>query len=165
MSVIFSATVFIGSIVMLVWLYRGPFYVPTKRRYLPRIIGMLDLKSGEKVVDLGSGDGRLVAAFAEVGVEAHGYEHNPLLVMYSKQAFKKQRLKGKAFVHMRNFWDADLSSFDGVVVYGIPYIMSRLEEKLRKELKPGARVVSNAFPFPNWEPIAKEKTIYLYRQS
>ena len=90
MPTAFYATIFIGSIVMLVWLYRGPFYVPTRRKYVPRIIAMLDLKAGDKVVDLGSGDGRLVIALAEAGAEAHGFEHNPLLVMRSKKSIKKR---------------------------------------------------------------------------
>ncbi len=164
MPIIFYATVFIGSIVMLVWLYRGPFYVPTRRKYVPRIIAMLDLKEGERVVDLGSGDGRLLVALAHAGAEAHGYEHNPLLVLKSKQNVKREGVEDKAFVHMSNFWDVDTSQFDGVVVYGIPYIMTRLEEKLKKELRPGARVVSYSFPFPNWEPTKKEKAVYLYKK-
>lgn len=164
MSIIFYATVFIGSIIMLVWLYRGPFYVPTRRKYVPRIIAMLELKGGERIVDLGSGDGRLLVALAEAGAEAHGFEHNPLLVMRSKKTIKTRGLEDRAFVYMSNFWNADISGYDGVVVYGIPYIMQRLEEKLQKELRPGARVVSYSFPFPNWEPAAKEKAVYLYKQ-
>ena len=164
MPIIFYATVFIGSIFMLVLLYRGPLFVPTRRKYVPRIIEMLDVRPGEKIVDLGSGDGRLLVAIAKAGAEAHGFEHNPLLVVKSKHNFKKEGVVGKAFVHMSNFWDVDVSQFDGVVVYGIPYIMTRLEEKLKKELRPGARVVSYSFPFPNWEPTAKEKAVYLYKK-
>lgn len=164
MSIIFYATVFIGSIFMLALLRRGPLFVPTQRKYVSRIIEMLNISPGEKVVDLGSGDGRLLIAIAKAGGEAHGYEHNPILVMKSKLNFKKEGVDGSAFVHMSNFWDVDVAQFDGVVVYGIPYMMSRLEEKLRRELRPGARVVSYSFPFPNWEPSAKEKAVYLYRK-
>lgn len=164
MSIVFYATVFIGSIFILALLRRGPLFVPTQRKYVSRIIEMLSLTPGERVVDLGSGDGRLLIAIAKAGGEAHGYEHNPILVMKSKLNFKKEGVEGSAFVHMGDFWDADTSQFDGVVVYGIPYIMSRLEEKLRRELRPGARVVSYSFPFPNWEPTAKEKAVYLYKK-
>lgn len=164
MSLVIPTVVFLGSIIMLVWLRRGAFFVPTKRTHVSRIMGILNLKPGEKVVDLGSGDGRLLIALAEAGAEAHGYEHNPLLVARSKFALKKRGLEGKAFVHMENFWNADLSSFDGVVIYGISYIMPKLEKKLRAELRPGARVVSNAFKFPSWEPAAKDRGVYLYIQ-
>ena len=164
MLIIFYATVFLGSLMMLVWLRRGPFYVPTRRKYVPRIIAMLNLQPGEKIVDLGSGDGRLLVALAEAGAIAHGYEHNPLLVMRSRSMLKKKGLEGKAFVHMSNFWETDISVFDGVVVYGIPYIMSRLEEKLGRELRPGTRVVSYSFPLPTWKLIAKEKEVYVYRK-
>ena len=149
---------------MLVWLRRGPLFVPTRRKYVARIITMLDIKPGEKIADLGSGDGRLLIAIARAGAEAHGYEHNPLLVLKSKQNFKRDGVEGKAFVHMGNFWDVDTSEFDGIVVYGIPYIMARLEEKLKRELRPGSRVVSYSFSFPSWAPTAKEKAVYLYKK-
>ncbi len=164
MGVAFYAAVFAGSILMLFWLQRGPFFVPTKRSYIPHIISLLALRSGEKVADLGSGSGRVLIALAQSGAEAHGFEHNPLLVWYSRRSVRSAGLKEKAFTHRRNFWHQDLSSFDAVVVYGISYIMPRLERKLRAELRPGARVVSNAFPFPNWRPAATHKKLYLYRQ-
>lgn len=164
MAVVFYATVFVGSILMLIWLARGPFFVPTKRAYIPHIIAMLALRPGEKAADLGSGAGRLLVALADTGAEAHGFEHNPLLVWCSRRTVARAGMQGKAFTHLCNFWHQDMSSFDAVVVYGIPYIMPRLEEKLRRELRPGARVVSNSFPFPNWQPIATHKRVYLYRQ-
>ena len=164
MSTIFYITVLIGSIFMLVLLYRGPLFVPTRRKDVSRVIEMLRITPGEKIIDLGSGDGRLLIAIAKAGAEAHGYEHNPLLVMKSKLNFKKEGVVGKAFVHMRNFWDVDISQFNGVVIYGIPYIMARLEKKLERELRQGARVVSYSFQFPNWEPTVKEKAVYLYKK-
>ena len=164
MATIFYAIVFIGSIIMLVWLRRGPFYVPTKRNYVPHIIDFLSLKPGEKAVDLGSGNGRLLIALAQAGAEAHGFEHNPLLVWRSRYNIKRAGLTGKAFVHIDNFWNVDVSSFDGVVIYGIPYIMHKLEEKLQRELRPGARVVAHSFPFPSWKPSATHKRVYLYKK-
>jgi len=164
MLTIFYAIVVVGSLIMLVWLARGPFYVPTKRNYVPHIVKFLAIKQGEKAVDLGSGNGRLLIALAQAGAEAHGFEHNPLLVWRSRYNIKKAGLHGKAFVHMNNFWDVDVSSFNCVVIYGIPYIMPKLEEKLRRELKSGARVVAHSFPFPSWKPVESHKRVYLYHQ-
>lgn len=75
---------------------------------------------------------------------------------------KKAKLRGKAFVHWKNFWKENVSQFDVVIVYGISYMMKKLETKLQKELKSGSRVVSNYFIFSNWEPVQKEKHILLY---
>lgn len=156
---------FLGSILMLLWLYRGPFFVPTRRKDVSRIIALLGVQPGERIVDLGSGDGRLLIAIAQAGAEAHGFEHNPFLVWRSRRNAKRLGLEDKIFVHQNNFWTVDVSRFDAVTVYGIPYIMQRLEKKLRTELKSGARVVSYSFPFPHWEPVKKEKRVYLYRQA
>lgn len=161
---LFPFTVLIGSVLMLLWLSRGPLYVPTKRTHLPRIIALLGVKAGERVVDLGSGDGRLMVALAEAGAEAHGYEHNPLLVWRSRRRFRALGIAHRTKVYFGDFLRVDLSSYDGVVVYGIPYIMGRLERKLRAELRPGARVVSHAFRFPNWEPVRADRGAYLYIQ-
>ncbi len=158
----FYILVVVGSAIMLLWLSRGPFFVPTRRKYVSRIIPMLNLKEGEKVIDLGSGDGRLLIAIAEAGGIAHGFEHNPLLVWRSRRNARKAGLQERIVVYGKNFWDADISEYDAVVIYGIPYIMARLEQKLRSELKKGARVVSYSFSFPTWKPIEKDKAVYLY---
>ena len=163
-SMIFPLVVLIGSVIMLIWLSRGPFFVPTRRKYVPRIIEMLEVKAGEKIIDLGSGDGRLMIAIAEAGGEAHGFEHNPLLVWRSRRNIRKAGFSGRAFVYQRDFWSVDVSVYDAVVIYGIPYIMERLEKKLRAELRPGARVVSYSFQFPTWKPMKSDRRVYLYRQ-
>lgn len=149
---------------MLLWLSRGPFFVPTRRKHISRIIDMLAVRPDEKIVDLGSGDGRLLIAIAKAGGEAHGFEHNPLLVWRSRQNAKRAGLADKIFVYQGNFWAADISRYDAAVIYGIPYIMQRLEEKLRTELKSGARVVSYSFSFPNWKPVKSDRHVYLYQK-
>ena len=162
-ELIFYTTVLIGSIAMLLHLRRGAFFVPSRRNDVSRMLSFLNVRHGMRIADLGSGDGRLLIAIAEAGGEAHGYEHNPLLVWQSRWAIKKRGLQNRAFVHYSDFWKEDFSSYDAVVLYGIPYIMSKLEAKLRRELRPGTRVVSNAFTFPTWEPIEKVHRVYLYQ--
>ena len=162
---LFYLTVFLGSVWILFWLSRGAFFVPMPRSGLPRVVSLLALQKGERAVDVGSGDGRLLIALAEAGAEAHGFEHNLLLVWRSRRNIKKAGLSGKAFVHWNNFWKENFSPFDAVTIYGIPYIMGRLERKLRAELRPGARVVSYSFTFPNWQLAQSDNRVYLYRQS
>ncbi len=162
---LFYLTVFLGSIWILFWLSRGAFFVPLPHSAVPRVIRLLALQPGEKAVDVGSGDGRLLIALAEAGAEAHGFEHNILLVWRSRRNIRRAGLSARAFVHWSDFWDEDFSRFDAVTIYGIPYIMRRLEKKLRAELRPGARVASYSFPFPDWQPIKSDGKVYLYRQS
>lgn len=143
-------------------MFRGAFFAPSERKEVERIILLSGAKSGDKAVDLGSGDGRLVIALAKAGAEAHGYEINPILVWWSRLKIKKAGLSKKAFVYQKNFWNLDLSDFNIVSVFGIKYMMARLELKLKKELKPDARVVSNYFIFPTWQYSKKESSAYLY---
>ncbi len=141
----------------------GAIYVPTKKERINKIIRFAEIRPGEKAVDLGSGDGRLVIALAKAGAESYGYEVNPVLVYKSKKNIQDAGLEEKAFISLGSFWQADLSEFDVVVVYGMKHVMSRLGKKLKKELKKDARVISNTFELPGWSQVKKEDNIYLYR--
>lgn len=144
--------------------FRGVMYVPSTDEKVKKMVDILKAKNGEKAVDLGSGDGRLVIALAKAGAMAYGYEINPFLVAKSRKKIKESGLEKGALILQNNFWNEDLSQFDIVTVYGIHHIMKGLEVKLSKELKWGARVVSNAFSFPSWKCAAKEDGVYLYEQ-
>ena len=62
----------------------GAPYIPSGEKEVDKIISLAKIKPGDRVVDLGSGDGRIVIGFAKQGTEAHGYEVNPILVLWSK---------------------------------------------------------------------------------
>lgn len=143
---------------------RGAPYFTTKPKSLEVIIRLADARPSEFVADLGSGDGRIIMAFAKQGIEAHGFEINPLLVWISRCRIKRAGLEGKAFIHWKSFWRADLSWFDVVVVYGITRIMRKLGEKLEKELKPGTKVISNIYRFPGMRQVTDEGRIFLYQK-
>ena len=144
------------------FIFWGAIYVPTSWSKIKKIIELADIKQGERAVDLGSGDGRLVIALAKSGAESHGYEINPWLVRLARKNIRKEEFTDKAFIHLKSFWGKDLSGFDVITVYGMKHVMWRLEKKLKKELKPGARIVSNGFEFPSWPAAKTEEGIYLY---
>jgi len=127
------------------------------------MIRLAQIKPGMKAVDLGSGDGRVVMALAQAGTEAYGFEVNPILVWWSRYKIKKVNLSDKAKILQKSFWNADLSSFGLVMVFGMSHIMPKLETKLKSELKPGSKVVSNIFRFPNWQPEYSEHGVYVYK--
>lgn len=144
--------------------FKGAPFVQTHHTKIPEIIEMADIKPGEKVVDIGSGDGRMVLEFAKTGAFAYGYEINPLLYLISKARIKKNKMEKNAVVSKNNFWNVNFSDFDVIHVYGIEYIMPDLEKKLIKELKGGARVVSNTFTFPNWKPKKSKNNLHVYHK-
>ncbi|EKD65056.1 MAG: hypothetical protein ACD_50C00204G0002 [uncultured bacterium] len=146
-------------------LWKGAPFVPASRKNVETMVQLTGVAKGDKTVDLGSGDGRVVIAMAKQGVIAHGYEINPFLVLWSRLMILKNGLRGKAFIHWGSFWQVDLSSYDIVTLYGISYIMGKFEEKLKRELKPGAKVASNIFKFPSWRHLKEKNGVYLYKQS
>lgn len=161
---LFAFCYFIFTFLFVYALLFGAPYVPIPKYGLDKIIEYAALKPGQKAVDLGSGDGRIMIALAKAGAIVHGYEINPVLVWWTKRKIKKEGLEGKAFVHLKSFWDVDLSSCDIIVLFGVRKIMARLEKKLDKELKPGAKIISFGFSFPNWQIVKKEQATFLYEK-
>lgn len=164
LSLIFSLAVFVFGIISLVYLRRGAIFVPSFRDKVDQMIRLANLKPGMKVADLGSGDGRIVIAAGKLGVQADGFEINPVLVLWSRIKIKRQKLNN-ARVYFSDFWSADLSQYDVIIVFGITHIMEKLGLKLSKELKNGAVVISNAFRFPNLTEIQNQDSIHIYRKS
>lgn len=142
---------------------RGAVYVPSKPGAIAAMIKLGRVKKGRKVAELGCGDGRVVVALAQTGAEVHGYEINPLLVWRAKRAVRRAGLQGRAFIHLKSYWEVDLGVYDVITVYGITYIMKALGHKLRQELRPGSRVVSNYFTFPRWKIQQSVAGVHLYK--
>jgi hypothetical protein len=158
----FASIVLLAIITYFLGVFRGAPFVPTHQDTVARMIESAQIQPGEKMADLGSGDGRVLIAAARAGAEAHGFEINPLLIWWSRYKIKKAGLTGKAFVHWKNFWLADFSQFQIVMLFGITGIMTGLERKLKAELTPGSRVISNVFKFPNWIG-EKNGPVFVYR--
>jgi len=146
----------------LVAAYFGAPFVATDRMNVMRMLALAEVRPGERMADIGSGDGRLLIAFARAGIESHGYEINPLLVWWSRLRISRAGFSGMASAHRADYRDEDLSGFDVVTVFGIDYMMPMLAEKLSRELRPGARVISNAFSMPGWTLIGRRGQVKLY---
>lgn len=144
-------------------LWNGALYIPTDRRRVEAMLDAAELSEGDRLVDLGSGDGRLVIAAAQRGVPSVGYEVNPFLVWLSRRQAKRAGVGTLAHFELCDFWNVDLSGFNVVTVFGISRIMQRLEQKLEHELRPGSRVVCNLFPLPNWSG-ERSDGIFRYRR-
>lgn len=142
-------------------------WVPLRRKSIDKMLETAGLKAGERVIDLGSGDGRIVIrAAGRYGAKAVGVELNPFLVLFSGLDIAARGLSHKARIIRQNIFDANISDADLITLYLFPEANRDLENKVMQELKPGARAVSYAFIFPNWQPDKVVRSgagnIYLY---
>ena len=144
-------------------------WVPTKNKNISRAIEVADIMPGQTVVDIGCGDGRLIFAAAEKGANAIGYEISliPYLIAKVRWLFFAQRKN--VSIRFKNLWRVDLGQADIIYVFLLPQVLKRLEEKMEKELKPGARVIVHCWALPNWKPMAvseaaNELKFYIYQK-
>lgn len=149
---------------LLVYLMRGAIYLPSHTGAVEQMVQALSIKPGDQVVDLGSGDGRIVIAMAKAGAVATGYEVNPLLIWISRKNAATSKVLDRVTFVRKSFWRVNFSNVQCVTVFGMTHIMKELEEKLMKELPVGARVVSNGFPFPAWKGEKVAQGVYLYHR-
>ncbi len=142
----------------------GPVFIPSKNEDLETMIELANIKLKEKVVDLGSGDGKVVIELAKRGIRADGFENSPTLVFSSRKRIEKLGMSDKITIHFQDFWKADFSQYDVVMMYTSQDTMEKLEKRILEQLKPGSRVVSNTFEFPNWKMATKKGKIFLYEK-
>ncbi len=138
----------------------GAPYVPSsdeKRRVARKFI-----QGRHRVLEFGSGDGRVSIDLSEKNDRVDGYEINPYLVWISRWNARKRGVSEKVHFYWKNFWKVNVGEYDTVYLYGISYIMGQLEKKFLQELAPGSMVVSVGFRFPNWVPEKSEGSVSLY---
>lgn len=136
-------------------------YFQTSRYRVETMIELAQIQTGDTGCDLGSGDGRIVIAFAKQGITMHGYEISSDLLALSRKNIEIAQLTN-AFIHKNDFWEENLSRYSIVCCYPMPTIMGRLEHKLKNELRPGARILLNYFPFKRWKEKKIKDNIFLY---
>ena len=141
---------------------KGAPYVRSHDDKIKTMIEVGRIKPGEVVVDLGSGDGSLLIAAARAGATCRGIEINPFLIWRSRRLIRKTECANRITITRENFFAASLGDADIVFVYLWPRTMQQLLEKCTRELKPGARVVSNLFPIPQWTPYEERDMIFGY---
>ena len=153
----------------------APYY-PTPQTIVEKMLELGGLKAGEKMFDLGSGDGRIVIMAAQkFHAEAVGIEIDRDLWKQSMDRIRKLGLEKTARIFNGDLLQQNYSSADLVTVYLLPEsIDAKVQPLLDRQLKKGARVVAHDFEFRNWTPEKVESiaddgegrshSIYLYRK-
>jgi SAM-dependent methyltransferase len=109
--------------------------------------------SRDVVYDLGSGDGRIVILAAQkYGARGVGIEIDPRLVDISRQVAQEGDVEDRVTFIAGDLFTADLSQATVVTLWLSTTVNQRLEAKLKRELRPGARIVSRQFPIGDWSP-------------
>lgn len=138
----------------------GAPYVPILRQDTRALLELADLKPGQTLVDLGSGDGRLLRAAAAQGIRCIGYEINPFMVAISKiLCWRYRRLVS---IHLADLWQIDIPPADVVYVFLMPKFMAKLDQRLKTQIHQRTRVISYAFEIPNQPQIAHNKNTFVY---
>lgn len=131
---------------------RAPF-VTTPDEVVERMLALAGTGADDFVIDLGSGDGRIViAAAAKFGASGLGVEINPDLVAKSRENARQAGVAERALFEQRNALRTDLSRATVVTIYLLPQLIDALQPTLLYQLQPGARVVTHAFAMKSWRP-------------
>jgi protein-L-isoaspartate O-methyltransferase len=150
----------------------APYY-PTPETIVAKMLEFGGLKAGEKMFDLGSGDGRIVIMAAQkFHADATGIEMDKDLYKQSTEKIRKLGLERTARIINGDLFKQNYSSADMLTVYLLPASNTKVAPILEKQLKKGTRIVSHDFEFP-WQPEKVETieddgegrshTLYLYR--
>jgi tRNA A58 N-methylase Trm61 len=130
-------------------------HIPTPEDIIPTMLEMASVRPGELVIDLGSGDGRLVIAAArDYGARVLGVELRMKLVKECRRRVKEMGLPGVRITR-QNFKKVSLRKADVLALYLSSYTLNLLTPKFSRELRPGTRIVNFDYPIPDWKP-AKE---------
>lgn len=127
-------------------------YVPATTEQLAGVTKALTGRTG-RLLDVGSGDGRIVFTAAKLGFKADGVELNPWLVYYSRVAALLNPEYRSAKFYRRNLWTFDLKPYNNIVIFGVEQMMSDFENKLLQETNGDTVIVACRFPLPNMVPV------------
>lgn len=127
-------------------------YVPTPQVVVDKMLEMADVKSGDVLIDLGSGDGRIpITAAKKYNISGMGVDLNPVRVKEAKEAARKVGVSDKVEFREEDLFKTDLSKATVITMYLLNSVNMQLRPSLMK-LKPGTRIVSHAFDMGDWQP-------------
>jgi SAM-dependent methyltransferase len=134
-------------------------YSPTRHAVALAMLDLAGVTPDDVVYDLGSGDGRIVILAAQrFGARGVGIEIEPRLVEISRHNARDAEVADRVRFLEGDLFTAEIAEATVVTLYLSPSVNARLESKLRRELRPGTRVVSHRFRIGHWPPERTETT-------
>ncbi len=150
-------------------------YFPTPETIVVKMLQLGELKAGEKMFDLGSGDGRIVIRAAEkFKADSTGVELDKDLYQQSLEKIRSLGLQNLARIIHGDILQQDYSPADLLTIYLLPVSNDKIRPMLEKQLRKGTRIVCHDFPFKDWKSEkevsidddgeGRSHTLYLYRR-
>lgn len=128
-------------------------YVTTRPETIGLMLQMGDVGPDDYVIDLGTGDGRiLIAAARDRGARGLGVDIDPVMIRRAEANARRAGVADRVTFEVRDLFDTPLADADVVMMYLLPQVNLRLRPRLLAELRPGARVISHAWDMGDWEP-------------
>ncbi len=132
-------------------------YVPTPQEVVDRMLELAQVKKGDVVYDLGSGDGRIVVTAAKkYGVRAIGFEIDPERIKESHENIKKAGVEKLVEIRQQDIRTVDLSGANVLTMYLLPEVNLMIRPNIWTQMKPGSRIVSHDFDMADWKPLKTE---------
>lgn len=126
-------------------------YVPTPQEVVEKMLDLADVQSSDYVIDMGSGDGRIVIAAAKRGASGHGIDLDPKRIAEARENAQNEGLDDRIMFMQENIFETDFSKASVITMYLLPSVNEKLRPELLDRLEPGTRIVSHSFTMGDWK--------------
>src|SRR4029434_2506571 len=128
-------------------------FIPTPMGVVDKMLALAEVKKGDLVYDLGSGDGRIVIRAAKkYGARAVGIEMDSMLLEKARNDAKAAGVSHLVKFRSEDALNANISQATVVTLYMLPWFNEKMKPNFQKYLKPGARIVAHDFGIEGWKP-------------
>ncbi len=145
-----------GSVLLI-----GAPYLPTLNPQVKAALELADLKAGDTLLELGSGDGKVLIAAAKQGINVVGYEINPILVVIAW--LRTRRYRKNVRIIWGDFWNKPWPEAEAIFTFLLPKYMSKLNKKVIQYDSKPVKLISFAFEIPDKQAATHQEGVFLYR--
>lgn len=127
-------------------------YVPTPQPVVNKMLEVTNVEPGDYVIDLGSGDGRIVVTAAKRGAVGHGVDLDPQRISEARANAEKNGVEDRVVFLQEDIFETDIRQASVITMYLLTSVNRKLRPRLFDDLRPGTRIVSHSFDMGDWEP-------------
>lgn len=138
----------------------GAPFLPIRKRDIQDAFSLVEISAHDTIIDLGSGDGRILVQAAKRSARVIGYEINPFLVWFSR--LRLRQFGKRATIFNKNLLQADLKEATVIFIFGIEKLMPKIAQLIKTQGRAELKIISFAFDLPGMNVIAEKGITKLY---